>query len=57
MARTGKYERMEYVADFFIVFTIGYICSMSVALLLVKLFFPFFTKEELARKRRLALSK
>jgi hypothetical protein len=57
MARTGKSERMEYVADFFIVFTIGYICSMSVALLLVKLFFPFFTKEELARKRRLALSK
>lgn len=48
---------MQDVILFLIVFIIGYICFVVIVLVLGKLFFPFFTKEELAEKGRLALSK
>jgi ABC-type transporter Mla subunit MlaD len=48
---------MENVILFLIVFIMGYICFVVIVLVLGKLFFPFFTNEELAEKRRLALLK
>ncbi len=48
---------MENVILFLFVFIIGYICFIGMAVVLGKLFFPFYTKEELAKKRHLALSK
>ena len=48
---------MSDVIFFLFVFIIGYICFIGIVLVLGKLFFPFYTKEELAKKRHLALTK
>jgi hypothetical protein len=48
---------MSDVILFLFVFIIGYICFIGIVILARRLFFPFFTKDQLARNRRLALSK
>ena len=50
-----KSDRMNEVILFMIVSFIGYICSMSMVLVLRKIFFPFFTKEELTKRGQIAL--
>lgn len=48
---------MNDVILFLFVFIIGYICFIGILILARRLFFPFFTKGELARNQRLMLSK
>jgi hypothetical protein len=50
----GKSESMENLIPLAIVFIAGYIFSVMVVLVLVKLFFPFYTKDEWTEKSRLA---
>lgn len=42
---------MKDVILFLNVFIIGYICFLGIVFVLVKLFFPFFTKEEHERRK------
>ncbi len=48
---------MNDVILFLFVFIIGYLCFLGIILSARRLFFPFFTKDEMARNKRLALSK
>jgi hypothetical protein len=48
---------MNDVILFLIVFIIGYICFMSIVLLIGKLFFPFFTKEEHEKRNNVMILK
>ncbi len=41
---------MNDIILFLSVFVFGYICFMIVVVLMVKLFFPFFTEEELKNR-------
>jgi hypothetical protein len=48
---------MKDVIIFSIVFVIGYLCFMSIVLVLRRIFFPFIIKEEMTKRGHLALSK
>lgn len=45
-----KQSIMNDIILFLSVFVFGYICFMIVVVLMVKLFFPFFTEEELKNR-------
>ncbi len=42
---------------FLFVFIIGYLCFMSIVLFMIKMFFPFFTKEELEKRNSVIMLK
>lgn len=48
-----KCNNMSNVIYFLIISTIGYICFIGIVFFLGKLFFPFFTKEELEKRKNL----
>lgn len=57
MVLTGvvKKQIMKDILIFIIVLILGYASFMSIALLLIKLFFPFLSKEELEKRNSLIL--
>jgi hypothetical protein len=44
---------MKEIIIFIIALLVGYVCFMTIAWLLIKLFFPFLTHEELERRKNL----